>query len=104
MLLEGGDYVIRWGFVKLRIWVGTLAFFSFIKAEKIQAKLAGWRFKLFFRVGRLVLIKTAIAPIADYHVQYHALPIKVYNAIDNKVREFLWGSTEEKRKMLMVNW
>ena len=77
--------------------------FNFV-AEKIQAKLAGWKLSLLSRAGRLVLIKTTTAPIADYYMQCHALPIKVCNAIDKKMKDFLWGSMEEKRKMHMVNW
>ena len=77
--------------------------FNFV-AKKIQAKLAEWKSRLLSRVGRLVLIKAMAAPIADYYMQCHALPIKVYNNIDKKMRDFLWGSTNEKKKMHMVNW
>ena len=49
--------------------------FNFV-AKKIQAKLAGWKSRLLSRAGRLVLIKIAAAPIADYYMQCHALPIK----------------------------
>ncbi|KAL0012862.1 hypothetical protein SO802_007970 [Lithocarpus litseifolius] len=77
--------------------------FNFV-AEKISAKLAGWKSRLLSRAGRLVLIKSAAAPIADYYMQCHALPIKVCNAIDKKMRDFVWGSNEEKKKMHMVNW
>ena len=49
--------------------------FNFV-AKKIQAKLAGWKSRLLSRAGRLVLVKIAVAPIADYYMQCHALPIK----------------------------
>ena len=52
----------------------------------------------------MVLIKTTAAPIADYYMQCHAFPIKICNTIDKKIRDFLWGSTEEKERMHMVNW
>ena len=39
--------------------------FNFV-VEKIQGKLARWKTKLLSRVGRLVLVKAAISPIADY--------------------------------------
>ena len=77
--------------------------FNFV-AEKIQAKLAGWKTELLSRAGRLVLVKTTATPIADYCMQCHALPIEVCNSIDKKFRDFLWGSTDEKRKLHMVNW
>ena len=56
------------------------------------------------RAGRLFLVKTTTAPIVDYYMQCHALSIKVCNSIDKKVRDFLWGSTEGKRKLQKVNW
>ena len=34
----------------------------------------------------------------------HALPIKTCSAIDKLNRDFLWGSTQEKRKLHLVNW
>ena len=32
------------------------------------------------------------------------LPINICNKIDMIVRKFLWGTSEEKRKMHLVNW
>ena len=54
--------------------------------------------------GRLVLIKSVSATIPDYYMQCHALPIKTCSAIDKLNRDFLWGSTQEKRKLHLVNW
>ena len=72
--------------------------------EKIQNKLVGWQSKLLSKVGKLVLVKSAASPIADYYMQCHTLPTKVCNAMDKLIRNFLWGSTEEKRKLDLVNW
>ena len=77
--------------------------FKFI-LDKVQSKLTGWKTKLLSRAGRLVLVKSAVAPIADYYMQCHSIPIKVYDSIDKMTREFIWGSTEEKRKMHMIKW
>ena len=77
--------------------------FNFVM-EKVQSKLVGWKTNLLSRVGRLVLAKTTAAPIAEYYMQYHTLPIKVCDAIDKMVRAFLWGSTNEKKRMHMVSW
>ena len=41
--------------------------FNFI-LDKVQSKLAGWKTKLLSRAGRLVLVKSAVAPIADYYM------------------------------------
>ena len=77
--------------------------FNFV-IERIQNKLAGWRSKLLSKAGKLILVKAAASPIADYYMQCHALPIKVCNAVDKLIRNFLWGSSDEKRKIHLVNW
>ena len=62
--------------------------FNFI-LDKVQSKLAGWKTKLLLRAGRLVLVKSAVAPIADYYMQCHSNPIKVYDSIDKMKKEFI---------------
>ena len=77
--------------------------FNFV-IDKVQSKLAGWKAKVLSPAGRLVLIKSVSATIPDYYMQCHALPIKTCSAIDKLNRDFLWGSTQEKRKLHLVNW
>ena len=72
--------------------------------EKIQNKLASWKTNLLSRAGKLVLDKIATAPVAEYYMQCQALPTKVCDAVDKIIKDFLWGSTEEKRKMHIVRW
>ena len=72
--------------------------------NKVQSKLAGWRAKLLSRAGRMVLIKSAAAPMTEYYMQCQALPIKVCDQVDKLIRDFLWGSTEEKRRIHLVCW
>ena len=62
--------------------------FHFV-VERVQNKLAGWRTKLLSRAGKLVLVKSAATPIAKYYMQCQALPIKVCDAVDKTVRDFL---------------
>ena len=77
--------------------------FNFVM-EKVQSKLSDWKTKLLPRVGKLVLAKIAATPIAEYYMQCHDLPIEVCDRIDKMVRDFMWGSTEGKNRMHMVNW
>ena len=51
-----------------------------------------------------MLVKFAVAPIAYYYMQCHSIPIKVCDSIDKMTRDFIWGSTKEKRRMHMVKW
>ena len=51
-----------------------------------------------------MLAKFVVAPIAEYYMQCHNLPTKVCDSIDKMMRDFIWGSTEERRRMHMVRW
>ncbi|GMY20060.1 reverse transcriptase [Fagus crenata] len=75
-----------------------------IITERVQAKLAGWKSKLLSPAGKLVLIQSAVTPIPEYVMQCMSVPLKVCNSIDKLCRDFLWGSTLEKRKMHLVSW
>ena len=57
--------------------------------NKIQSKLAGWRVNLLSRAGRLVLVKSAATPVAEYYMQCQALPAKVCDQVDKLMRDFL---------------
>ena len=69
--------------------------FNFV-VNKMQSKLAGWRSKLLSKFGKLVLVKSSAAPMAKYYMQCQLLHVKVCDQIDKLIRDFLWGSTEEK--------
>ena len=72
--------------------------------NKMQSKLAGWKSKLLSKAGKLVLVKSSATLVAEYYMQCQSLPIKVCNQIDKLIRDFLWGSTEEKRRLHLVRW
>ena len=77
--------------------------FHFV-VERVQAKLDGWKSKCLSPVGRLVLIKVAVTAIPEYTMQCHKLPAKVCEEVNKLVRNFLWGSTMDKKKMHLVGW
>ena len=72
--------------------------------ERVQDKLAGWKARVLSPAGKRVLINSASTPIVEYYMQCCALPANVCKAVDKLHRDFLWGSTEEKRKLHLVNW
>ena len=79
------------------------AAYNFV-VEKTQNKFALWKTKLLSRARKLVLAKTTAVPIIEYYMQCQALPTKVCDAVDKIIKDFLWGSTKEKKRMHMVNW
>ena len=75
-----------------------------LRIYKETVKLAGWQANLLSLAGRRILIQTSSTAIADYVMQGALLPSRVCQELDRAHRNFLWGSTPEKRKMHMVNW
>lgn len=76
--------------------------YNFI-VNKIQNKLTGWKLKLLSKAGKLVLANTSAAPVAEYCMQCQSLPVKVCDQVDKLIRDFLWSSTKERRKLHLVN-
>ena len=67
--------------------------------EKVKQKLASWKANLLSLVGRAVLIQAFTSTIPAYIMQSTALPKKLIDNIDRVNRNFLWGSTEEAKKV-----
>ena len=72
--------------------------------DRVKKKLAGWKANLLSMAGRMVLIQASTSAIPSYVMQSNSLPNKILNGIDRVNRNFLWGSSEHKRKMHWVNW
>ena len=71
--------------------------------EKIKGKLAGWKTGTLSMVGRTILIKSIINAIPTYYMQGTFPPKSTCEEINRIIRNFMWGSTEEKRKVHMIN-
>lgn len=77
--------------------------FNFI-IERVQNKLQGWKSKLLSMAGRVVLSQAVISATPAYVMQGCILPQRVINSIDKINRNFVWGTTDEVKKMHMVSW
>ncbi|OIT02175.1 putative ribonuclease h protein, partial [Nicotiana attenuata] len=54
--------------------------------------------------GRTTLIKATLATIPNHVMQIYDLPKTTLNKIESIQRNFLWGSTEEKKKCHLIKW
>lgn len=70
----------------------------------MRKKLAGWKGKTLNMVGRLVLVKSSLEDIPSHIMSYSRLLARITKTIDKVSRDFLWGSTEEKRRPHLVKW
>lgn len=72
--------------------------------ERMIPKLSGWKTKLLSFAGRSMLVKSVMEAIPSYVMQGVALPMHICEKIDKVNRDFLWGSTKDKRKLHLVDW
>lgn len=72
--------------------------------ERVRQKLQGWKRKSLSLAGRVALIKSSSAAIPTYVMQTSKLPSGICDKIDQLNRKFLWGGSEEERKMHLVAW
>ncbi|KAL6199672.1 hypothetical protein ACLB2K_029455 [Fragaria x ananassa] len=72
--------------------------------EKIQNKLSGWSSKTLSMAGRLTLVQSVTASIPIYAMQTAKLPLSLCESIDKANRNFLWGDSNEKKKIHLINW
>lgn len=72
--------------------------------EKVKRKLSGWKSSNLSLVGRATLVQPFTSTISNYTMQTVKLPKKVCKEIDRLNKNFLWGHTEERKKIHNVKW
>nr|KAJ0222557.1 hypothetical protein LSAT_V11C200085590 [Lactuca sativa] len=71
---------------------------------KFQEKLSNWKAKTLLFGGRLTLIKSVLGSLSTYYLSLFKAPQGVMDLLERLRRRFLWGGTNEKRKMHWVDW
>jgi len=77
--------------------------FQFI-IDNLNFKLAGWKTNFLNIAGRTSLAKASLCSIANHVMQYISLPRKITNQINRLQRNFVWGTTNTKKKLHLVSW
>lgn len=72
--------------------------------EKIENRLEGWKAKNLSLAGRVTLTQAVLATIPYYTMQTTNLPKTVCEAIDKKIRKFIWGSKDGMQKAHLTKW
>ncbi|KAK2650981.1 hypothetical protein Ddye_018470 [Dipteronia dyeriana] len=72
--------------------------------EKTQKRLAAWKSDSLSFVGRCTLIKSVTSALPVYFKQTIKLPMDIYTSLDKINRNFLWGSSDAKKKIHLVKW
>ncbi|CAN1188179.1 Putative ribonuclease H protein At1g65750 [Linum perenne] len=81
----------------------TIRTYSDILA-RMDSKLSGWKEKSLSLAGRVTLAQSVLAAIPAYAMQTSLLPIDTCKEIDKRIRNFVWGSSPEGRKVHLINW
>ncbi|CAN1797784.1 Putative ribonuclease H protein At1g65750 [Linum perenne] len=71
--------------------------------DRIDQKLTSWKAKFLTLVGRVTLAQSVLVAIPAYAMQTTVIPISTCEAIDRRIRNFVWGSTNESRKVHLVS-
>ncbi|XP_022042015.2 uncharacterized protein LOC110944672 [Helianthus annuus] len=67
-------------------------------------RLSSWKAHTLSIGGRVVLIKAVLESLLIYYLSIFKAPIKVIDKLESLMRNFLWGGSEEVRKMHWVAW
>ncbi|CAN1177369.1 Putative ribonuclease H protein At1g65750 [Linum perenne] len=70
----------------------------------MDQKLSGWKAKSLSLVGRVTLAQSVLAAIPAYAMQTSVLPATTCSDIDKRIRDFVWGSSPQERKIYLVSW
>ncbi|CAN1126705.1 Putative ribonuclease H protein At1g65750 [Linum perenne] len=72
--------------------------------DRLDSKLSGWKAESLSLAGRVTLALSVLNAIPAYAMQTSVLPCHICEAIDRKIRTFVWGSTNNGRKIHLVSW
>ncbi|KAF5761432.1 putative reverse transcriptase zinc-binding domain-containing protein [Helianthus annuus] len=72
--------------------------------SKFKTRLSKWKANSLSIAGRLTLIKSVLDSLPSYYFSLFKAPKKVISDLEGLMRRFLWGGTEDMRKMSWVSW
>lgn len=72
--------------------------------ERVKKRLAVWKSRSLSIGGRITLIKSTLSSLPIYYMSLFKIPIAVAKCLEKIQRRFLWGGTDEKRKLHHVKW
>lgn len=72
--------------------------------EKINRRLSGCKSKFLSLAGRITLAKSTLNTMSNYAMQTAKIPRGVCDEIDKRTRRFIWGGSEDHRKIHLLPW
>jgi len=81
---------------KLKFWQPLL--------DRIKSRLSSWKSKNLSFGGRLVLFKSVLSSLSIYLFSFFKTPACIISSIESFFNCFIWGGSEEVRKISWINW
>lgn len=72
--------------------------------DKVNQKLEGWKMKHLSFAGRQIMVQAVLSVIPFYTMQSTVIPAGILSQIEQRIRAFLWGGSENKKGCNLVNW
>lgn len=72
--------------------------------EKVKNRLSRWKMDKLSMAGRVTLCKVVLLALPIYTTQSVALPKAICDEIEKLCRQFIWGDSEGKKKVHLINW
>lgn len=78
--------------------------FNFLIEKLREKNFHAGKNKFLTLAGRTTLIKSTLCSIPIHIMQIFKLPESILQQLDKLSRNFLWGSSDHKRKIHLVKW
>ncbi|GKE01820.1 hypothetical protein Tco_1389803 [Tanacetum coccineum] len=72
--------------------------------DKVGKRLSEWKAKCISLAGRTTLTKLVLSSPAYYSMQTIKIPRSVCDSVDRKSRMFIWGGSNDKKKIHFLSW
>ena len=70
----------------------------------MEKKLSGWKWLYLSKGGRLTLLKSTLSSLPTYYLSLFTIPQHIADRLERIQRNFLWGSSNEVFRYLLVAW
>ena len=72
--------------------------------KRVEKKLAGWKRLYLSKGSRLTLLKSTLSSLLTYYLSLFTIPQYIPDRLERIQRTFLWGSSNDVFKYLLVAW
>ncbi|KAJ0074645.1 hypothetical protein Patl1_37495 [Pistacia atlantica] len=73
-------------------------------ADKVRAKLSGWKGKLLSLAGRVQLVQSVVQAMLLHSFMIYKWPLTLLKRVMQWIRNFIWSGDLDKRKLVTISW